>query len=59
MLSMYFSARSCRMTVLHHNVMTKLVSKEVAWLIQTVADSFYEMQGADVTSVASFIHVPS
>jgi hypothetical protein len=39
--------------------MTKLVSKEVAWLIQTVADSFYKMQEADVTSVASFIHVPS
>ena len=38
------------MTVLHQADRTKLVSKEAVWLIQAVADSFYEMQKADVTS---------
>ena len=50
MLSMCFSATSCRMTVLYQTDRTKLVSIEAVWLIQTVADSFYEMQKADVTS---------
>jgi hypothetical protein len=38
------------MTVLHQIDKTKLVSKEAVWFIQTVADSFYEMQKTDVTS---------
>jgi hypothetical protein len=38
------------MTVLHQTDKTKFVSKEAAWLIQSVADSLYEMQKADVTS---------
>jgi hypothetical protein len=38
------------MTLLYQTDKTKLVSKADVWLIQAVADSFYEMQKADVTS---------
>jgi predicted ATP-grasp superfamily ATP-dependent carboligase len=50
MLSMCFSATSCRMTVLRQRDKTKLVSKEAVWPIQTAAYTFYEMHKADVTS---------
>jgi hypothetical protein len=38
------------MTILHQTDKTKLLSKEAVWLIQTVADSFYEIQIADIIS---------
>jgi hypothetical protein len=47
---MCFSATSCRITVSLQTDNTNLVSKEAVWLIQTIADSFYEMQKAEVTS---------
>jgi hypothetical protein len=56
---MCVSARSSRMTVVRQKDNANLVSKEVVWLIQAVADTFYKMQKADVTSEALLIYVPS
>jgi hypothetical protein len=47
------------MTVLYRTGNTNLVAKEVVWLIETVADSFYEMQKAGVTCAEASLHVPS